>query len=83
MTDQRTPPHITPGAPSWRKPVGMLLILGIITLWAVIVGSCSPWIGGLPMAVQVPLYIVAGIVWIFPMKPLLAWMETGRFRWKA
>ncbi|RVT40937.1 DUF2842 domain-containing protein [Sphingobium algorifonticola] len=83
MTDPSVPPHITPGQPSWRKPVGMLLILVIITLWAVIVGSCSPWIGALPMLVQVPLYIMAGIIWIFPMKPLLAWMETGRFRWKA
>ena len=82
MIDPRTPPHVTPGQPSWRKPVGMLLILAIITVWAVIVGSCSSWIGTLPMAVQVPLYVIAGIIWIFPMKPLLAWMETGRFRWK-
>tara|TARA_R110000868_G_scaffold118062_4_gene313327 strand:+ start:3795 stop:4022 length:228 start_codon:yes stop_codon:yes gene_type:complete len=70
----------TPPQPSWRKPVGMLLILGIITVWAVIVGSCSPWIGQLPMIAQIPIYVVAGIVWILPLKPLLAWMETGRFR---
>ncbi|MGP0730965.1 DUF2842 domain-containing protein, partial [Escherichia coli] len=23
---------------------------------------------------------VAGIVWILPLKPLLLWMETGRWR---
>jgi hypothetical protein len=24
-----------------------------------------------------PVYIVAGIVWIFPLKPLFAWMNRG------
>lgn len=73
----------TPPQPSWRKPVGMLLIVGIITVWAVVVGSCSPWIGQLPMIAQIAIYVVTGIVWILPLKPLLAWMETGRFRWRA
>lgn len=71
-----------PPQPSWRKPVGMLLILALITLWAVIVGSCSTYIGQWPMPVQIVVYLVAGIVWIFPLKPLLAWMEVGRFRWR-
>jgi len=25
-------------------------------------------------------YLVAGIVWILPLKPLLRWMETGKFK---
>lgn len=68
--------------PSWRKPVGMFLILGMIALWAVLVGSLSGLIGRLPMIVQVPVYIVLGLVWIWllPLKRLLAWMETGRWR---
>jgi len=69
--------------PSWRKPFGIFLILAIISVWGVIVASASPWIAGLPIPVQTGLYLVAGIVWILPLKPLLAWMETGRFRWKA
>ncbi|MET0362827.1 MAG: DUF2842 domain-containing protein [Sphingobium sp.] len=68
--------------PSWRKPVGMLLILLLIALWAIMVGSLSATIGSLPMIVQVVVYIVLGIVWIWilPMRRLLAWMETGRWR---
>jgi len=66
--------------PSWRKPAGIFLILLIILAWAVIVATASPWIGGLPALVQAPIYVVAGIVWILPLKPLLAWMETGRWR---
>ncbi len=66
--------------PSWRKPAGMFIILGVITLWAVIVASFSGTIGQWPGIVQTIVYIVAGIVWIFPMRPVLVWMETGRWR---
>jgi len=66
--------------PSWRKPFGIFLILLIISVWAVIVASASPYIGRLHMLVQAVIYVVAGIVWILPLKPLLAWMETGRWR---
>jgi len=66
--------------PSWRKPVGMFLILAVITIWSVIVASFSGTIGRWPGLVQAIVYIVAGIVWIFPMCPVLTWMETGRWR---
>ena len=68
--------------PSWRKPVGMLAILGLIALWAVLVASLSGPIGALPVWMQTPLYVVLGIVWIWilPLRRLLAWMETGRWR---
>ena len=66
--------------PSWRKPFGMFLILGIIAVWTVIIASMSETIGQLPGWVQLVIYVVAGIVWILPLKPLLAWMETGKWR---
>lgn len=66
--------------PSWRKTAGLFLILAIITIWCVIVASFSGPIGQLPFLVQLIIYVVAGIVWIAPMKPLLQWMETGSWR---
>src|SRR3546814_18154535 len=66
--------------PSWRKPVGMFLILGIIAVWAVIIASMAHQIARLPGAVQMVIYAVAGIVWILPLKPLLAWMEPGKWQ---
>lgn len=69
-----------PPQPSWRKPFGMFMILAIILVWAVIVGSFSHQIARLPAVVQVIIYIFAGTVWIAPLKPLLAWMETGKWR---
>ncbi len=66
--------------PSWRKPAGMFLILALITVWAILVASLSRWIGQLPGIVQAIVYVVSGVVWILPLKPLLSWMETGRWR---
>ncbi|WP_299327372.1 DUF2842 domain-containing protein [Parasphingopyxis sp.] len=66
--------------PSWRKPVGAFLIIAIITVWAFIVASAAGPIGQLPVLIQAPIYLAAGIVWILPLKPLLMWMETGKWR---
>jgi hypothetical protein len=71
---------MTQHRPSWRKPAGMLLILAIIIVWAGIVASFSGTIGQWPALVQLPVYVVAGLIWNAPMKPLLRWMETGRWR---
>ena len=64
--------------PSWRKPFGMMLILLLILVWAAIILMLTPWIEQLPALAQAPIYLVAGIVWILPLKPLLRWMELGR-----
>lgn len=64
--------------PSWRKPAGMLLIVAIIIAWAALVASLSSVVGGWHWILQLLFYVVAGIVWITPMKPLLRWMEGGR-----
>jgi predicted membrane channel-forming protein YqfA (hemolysin III family) len=65
---------------SWRKPAGMFAILLLILVWVVMVASFSAEIGALPVLVQLLIYVVLGIVWILPLKPLLRWMETGHWR---
>lgn len=66
--------------PTWRHPAGIALILLLIVGWAVIVASAAPLIDGAPRWVRILYYLVAGIAWILPLKPLLRWMETGRWR---
>jgi hypothetical protein len=65
---------------SWRKPAGAIAILLLILVWVVLVASFSGQIGALPILVQMVIYVVLGIVWITPLKPLLRWMETGSWR---
>ncbi|MDF0487422.1 DUF2842 domain-containing protein [Sphingomonas sp. H39-1-10] len=66
--------------PSWRKPFGMFAILALILVWVATVASFSGWVGRWPALVQALFYVVTGVIWIAPLKPLLAWMETGRWR---
>ena len=66
--------------PSWRKPVGTFAILALIVVWAGAVASFSESVGRWPVLLQAIFYLVVGIAWILPLKPLLRWMETGRFR---
>ena len=72
--------HPADPQPSWRKPAGMFLILTLIAVWTIIVVSVSPWVGTWPVLVQGIFYLVAGIIWIMPLKPLLRWMELGKWR---
>ena len=66
--------------PSWRKPTGIFGILAIIVVWAALVASLAAFVEKWPVLIQAIFYLVAGIAWIVPLKPLLRWMETGRFR---
>ena len=58
----------------------MGLILLLILVWAGLVGSQAALIARLPWPLQAIVYCVAGIIWIAPLKPLLRWIETGRWR---
>ncbi len=73
-------PNEPVSAPTWRKPAGMGIVLMLIALLAFVLGSFSKEIGALPMLIQALLYLIAGIVWIAPLRPLLLWMETGKWR---
>ena len=66
--------------PSWRRPVGVFGIIAWITLWVVMVASLSGHVGGWPVLLQALFYLIAGIAWIVPLKPVLQWIETGRFK---
>ena len=61
--------------PSWRKPVGMLLILLLILLWCGVAVTLIDQLSGLNFWLQLPAYVVLGIGWIFPIRPLLTWMS--------
>jgi hypothetical protein len=71
---------VTPQRPTWRKPAGISLILLLIAIWAFVVATVAERLPTLPWLVRVLFFVTAGLVWILPLKPLLRWMETGRWR---
>ena len=66
--------------PSGRKLVGIMLILLLIGGWTAFVATLAPVVGTWPVLVQAPYYLIMGIAWIIPLKPLVRWIETGSFR---
>jgi len=67
-------------APSPRTLIGTALIVLLIIIWAAFVASLAPVIGQWPVLVQAPYYLIMGIGWIIPLKPLVRWIQTGRLR---
>ena len=71
---------VRPVSPSWRKPAAIAAIMLLIAAWALLVSSLAQYVGTWPVLVQAIFYLVAGIAWILPLKPLLRWAETARWR---
>lgn len=66
--------------PTWRIPVGILLLLLGLGLYALGVMLASPLIERLPVLVQALVYLLLGIAWLLPLRRFMIWMETGSFR---
>jgi hypothetical protein len=69
-----------PPSPNFRSLAGIAFVLLLIVLWATFVASMAHLVGRWPILVQAAFYLIMGIVWIIPLKPLVRWMVTGRFR---
>lgn len=66
--------------PTWRIPVGLLLLLiGLAVYAALVARYIAPWIAPWPALGQMPVYVVLGVVWLLPLRRFLIWMETGRW----
>jgi hypothetical protein len=67
--------------PTWRIPVGILVLLAALAAYALVIANVIPGlIGHWPGLAQAPVYLVLGLAWLLPLKRFLIWMETGRFR---
>ena len=60
-----------------RKIVASLAMLVFICIWIALAVKTGESLADSPRWVQLIFYVVAGIGWIAPMKPLFAWMNAG------
>jgi hypothetical protein len=77
------PPHRVPPPPSWRKPAGMLGLLLYITVYAVVAARLGGMLNDLPTLLTVVGWAALGLAWLLPLRPLLLWMSTGRWKDQA
>jgi predicted membrane channel-forming protein YqfA (hemolysin III family) len=61
---------------SARKPLAILATLALLALWIIAVASLSGPIAALPRWLQPVIYIIAGVAWVFPLRPVFRWMNT-------
>ena len=59
-----------------RKAIGCFGLLAYLILYALLAASLGVWLAPLaPTWVELIYYAIAGIVWIFPLRPLFGWMN--------
>jgi hypothetical protein len=67
--------------PTWRIPVGVLaLVTALMIYGGVLALLLAPVLSHWPVLVQLPIYLVLGIIWLLPLRRFMIWMETGRFK---
>lgn len=66
--------------PAPRKLAAIALILLIIIAWAALVAALAPLVSRWPVLVQSLFYLTMGIAWIAPLRPVIRWSESGRWR---
>lgn len=61
-----------------RKAVGCLALLGYLGAYLALAAALgAALVPHLPAWAQAAYFIAAGVAWIFPLKPLIAWMNRG------
>ena len=64
-----------------RKPVAMAVLIIWLTAYIVGVASLSGVLATAPRWAQLGFYILAGVAWVVPLRPLFRWMnrpQAGR-----
>jgi hypothetical protein len=66
--------------PSLRRPLGILGLLLFLFVYAGLVVELATPLASLHPLLQLPVWLVLGVAWVIPFRPVLLWIETGRFR---
>ncbi len=61
-----------------RKPVAILLMLAFMALWVWGAATIGSRLTGVSGWLQLVFYVVAGIGWVFPLRPLFLWMNANQ-----
>ena len=60
-----------------RQPVTAVILLAYMVIYVVAAVTVAAMTVTWPRWAQLIFYVVAGVSWIVPLKPLFAWMNRG------
>ena len=66
--------------PTLRIPLGLLGLLIALAAYALSVLAIADWLAERHIVFQTVFYVVAGTIWLLPLRGFLSWMETGSWR---
>lgn len=65
---------------SLRRPFGIIGLIILILAYALLAVWLFEPVARLHPLLQFPVWLILGIAWVVPAKPLVFWIETGRWR---
>jgi hypothetical protein len=61
-----------------RKALGCLALLAYLTAYAALAAALGGYLLPLlPGWAELIYFVIAGVVWVLPLKPLFGWMNRG------
>jgi hypothetical protein len=64
--------------PSLRRPLGIIGLLLFLFFYALAAVWVAEPVASLPILVQLPVWLLLGVGWVLPFRPIMVWIETGR-----
>ncbi|MDP9163120.1 MAG: DUF2842 domain-containing protein [Pseudomonadota bacterium] len=58
-----------------RTIIGVFAVIALIAVWALVIAALANFIAPWPIWGQSIFYLVAGLAWLLPLRPLLVWMN--------
>lgn len=66
--------------PSLRRPLGIIGLILFLFVYALAAVRVAEPVAGLHPLLQLPVWLLLGLAWVVPFRPVLIWMETGCWR---
>lgn len=60
-----------------RKPIAVLVVLAFMALWIWGAATIGTQMTDMSGWLQLGFYLVAGLGWILPLRPVFKWMNSG------
>ena len=59
-----------------RKLIAMIVLLAFMALYIMVAASLGSRLTDAPRLLQLVFYVIAGVAWVLPVRPLFRWMNT-------